>query len=70
MAISLIKQGFNPLSFSDDTCTISIRGLARLLEIDKTTIQSHFKGGGKKPSKLAIIFTECGFEVGGNYTKI
>jgi hypothetical protein len=45
----------------DGTCSISIRGLARLLEIKDSALHYHFKTAQFSRSKMAISLIEQGY---------
>jgi len=47
----------------DGTCVISIRGLARLLEINHQSLLYHFNSGKKSPTKLAETLINQGFNM-------
>lgn len=47
----------------DGTCFISIRGLARLLEINHQSLLYHFNSGKKSPTKLAETLINQGFNM-------
>lgn len=50
---------------SDGVAVVSTRGAARLVGRDESTLREHFKGAGNKPSKMAEMLLDRGFEGAG-----
>lgn len=77
----LVNQGFNPAGFFESGISdialsvilidqqgkgfITIRGTARLADVDHAYLVTSFKGGGKNQSKLTKRLMEQGFNPGG-----
>ncbi|MEM9450395.1 MAG: hypothetical protein AAGA75_17920 [Cyanobacteria bacterium P01_E01_bin.6] len=44
--------------------TMSVRGVARLISVEHSSLIRAFEGGAQKPSKLAVFLLGQGFECG------